>query len=271
MADIDADRVEAFLGIRKERVRQLIDSQGDTDILDVMQMEKLMEQNWTAEQIEKLAEIDIDRNQLDLAVEHMTIQKLLNRISKYAGCEYGTGCSAARERLRTVKQTYLDYLNMRKIFGYDMSNTVYMFSRYLNAAHATMVNEFNKIEADKRLLEVAVKDPLIKKHYRRLRKRFYYEDENFMIRPARNEEEIVMEGRILHHSLKNAAKDSYHLQGRAFDIIVKAYTPQEVAQYAQTLGIMGIIQYNGFVHVDSKTARYWARDNNGNVTVKESF
>lgn len=63
------------------------------------------------------------------------------------------------------------------------------------------------------------------------------------------------------------AKASYHLQGRAFDIVVKGHTPQEVAGYAQTLGILGIIQYNGFVHVDSRSTRYWARDNNGNVTV----
>ena len=67
------------------------------------------------------------------------------------------------------------------------------------------------------------------------------------------------------------AKNSYHLQGSAFDIVVKGHTPLEVARYAQTLGIQGIIQYNGFVHVDSRTARYWARDNNGKVTVKKSF
>lgn len=197
--DVDANRVEAFLGIRKERVKQLIDSQGDIDILDVMQMEKLTGQNWTGEQIEQLAEIDIDRNQIELAMEHMTVQKLLNRISKYAGCGYGTMCSTARERLRQVKQTYFDYLTMRKALGYDMNNTVYLVPRNLSAAHAVMVHEFNKKEADRRLMEVAVKYPLIKKHYRRLRKRFYYEDGNFLIRPARNAEEIIMEGRILHH------------------------------------------------------------------------
>lgn len=59
------------------------------------------------------------------------------------------------------------------------------------------------------------------------------------------------------------AKSSYHLQGRAFDIVVKGHTPLEVAQYAQTLGILGIIQYNGFVHADSRTEKYWARDDNG--------
>ena len=227
VADIDADRVEAFLGIRKERVRQLIESQGDTDILDVMQMEKLMGQNWTAEQIEQLAEIDIDRNQLDLAVEHMTIQKLLNRISKYAGCEYGTGCSTARERLRTVKQTYFDYLNMRKVLGYDMSNTVYLFPRYLNTAHTTMVNEFNKKEADKRLMEVAVKYPLIKKHYRRLRNKFYYEDESFMIRPARNAEEIVMEGRILHHCVGGDTYLGRHNKETSIILFLRTVEEQE--------------------------------------------
>ncbi len=57
------------------------------------------------------------------------------------------------------------------------------------------------------------------------------------------------------------AKASYHLQGRAFDVVVEGHTPQEVARYAQMLGIPGIIQYNGFVHVDSRESRYWARDN----------
>lgn len=67
------------------------------------------------------------------------------------------------------------------------------------------------------------------------------------------------------------AKSSYHMQGRAFDIVVEGHTPLEVAQYAQTLGITGIIQYNGFVHVDSRHTKYWARNNNGTVTIKSNF
>lgn len=67
------------------------------------------------------------------------------------------------------------------------------------------------------------------------------------------------------------AKSSYHMKGRAFDIVVKGHTPLEVARYAQSLGIPGIIQYNGFVHVDSRPVRYWARNNAGKVTVRSSF
>lgn len=67
------------------------------------------------------------------------------------------------------------------------------------------------------------------------------------------------------------AKASYHMKGQAFDIVVEGHTPLEVAQYAQTLDINGIIQYNGFVHVDSRPSRYWARNDNGKVTEKNRF
>ncbi|MCM1155545.1 MAG: D-Ala-D-Ala carboxypeptidase family metallohydrolase [Roseburia sp.] len=69
---------------------------------------------------------------------------------------------------------------------------------------------------------------------------------------------------------KGAAK-SYHLTGQAFDIVVKGHTPLEVAQYAQTIDIKGIIQYNTFVHVDSRSTRYWARNDDGNITPKQFF
>lgn len=74
-----------------------------------------------------------------------------------------------------------------------------------------------------------------------------------------------------HNTEVGGAKASYHMQGRAFDIVVEGHTPLEVAQFAQTLNINGIIQYNTFVHVDSRPTKYWARDNNGTVTTKSSF
>ena len=78
--------------------------------------------------------------------------------------------------------------------------------------------------------------------------------------------------RTLEYNTKiGGAANSYHCRGRAFDIVVKGHTPAEVARYAQTLGILGIIQYNGFVHVDSRKTRYWALDNNGKVAVKNNF
>lgn len=67
------------------------------------------------------------------------------------------------------------------------------------------------------------------------------------------------------------AKSSYHLNGQAFDIVVKGHTPNEIAQYAQTLDIPGIIQYDAFVHLDSREKKYWAQNDNGKVTVVSGF
>lgn len=67
------------------------------------------------------------------------------------------------------------------------------------------------------------------------------------------------------------AKFSYHMKGQAFDIVVQGRTPLEVARFAQTLSIPGIIQYNTFVHVDSRPTKYWARNDNGKVTAKSGF
>lgn len=67
------------------------------------------------------------------------------------------------------------------------------------------------------------------------------------------------------------AKNSYHCKGQAFDISIKGFTPLEVARYAQSLGITGIIQYNTFVHVDSRPTKYWARNDNGQIFIKNSF
>lgn len=66
------------------------------------------------------------------------------------------------------------------------------------------------------------------------------------------------------------AKESYHMKGQAFDIVVKGHTPLEVARYAQSLGIRGIIQYGSFVHVDSRPVRYWAV-NHGTAKAVSSF
>lgn len=67
------------------------------------------------------------------------------------------------------------------------------------------------------------------------------------------------------------AKNSYHVKGQAFDIVVKGVTPSDVSKYAQQIGIPGIIQYNTFTHVDSRSGKYYARNNNGKVTKLNSF
>ncbi len=221
IADEDASRPEQFLGIRKERVKQLIRKKGDAQLLKVMQMEKRLKQTWTDEQIEHLAETGMDQTRVKLATRYMTLQKLLNRIEKYAGCEYGTRCSSASEKIKHTATTYTDYLSMRTNLGYDLNNTVYQQPRNLETAHTKMVIETNKEEQDKHLKEVAEKYPMIRSAYRKLRNKYFYEDDNYIIRPARSAEEIVMEGRLLHHCVGGATYLRRHNTGQSYILMLR--------------------------------------------------
>ena len=80
--------------------------------------------------------------------------------------------------------------------------------------------------------------------------------------------------RTLSHNSKpsvGGSKNSLHLRGRAFDIYVKGVSQNEVAKYAVSIGIPGVIRYNGFVHIDSRCKTYRAINNNGKVTVVNGF
>ena len=227
VANVDARRPDEFLGIRKERVKQLIAWKGDIELLEVMQMERRMQKTWTSEQIEQLAEAGLKRGQIEQATEYMSVQQLLNRISKYAGCEFGTGCSYATERIRRTATTYTDYLSMRIELGYDLKNTVYQQPRNLRDAHIKMVMEMDKEKADERLREVKVKYSNIHHNYRKLRKKYFYEDEDYLIRPARSADEIVMEGRILHHCVGGDNYLRKHTDGTSYILMLRKKTEQE--------------------------------------------
>ena len=226
--DEHAKTPDTFLGIRKCRVHQLIEKQGNVDLLETMQVEYRMGATWTDEQLEHIAEAGLKRGQIEVATAYMSLQQLLNRIEKYAKCEWGTRCVNGEQRLKNITTTYMDYLNMRIALGYDLTNTVYQQPRDLSAAHAKMVAESSQKEADKRLNEVKERFPNIRKQYRKLRNRYYYEDERFLIRPARSAEEIVEEGRILHHCVGGDNYLRKHNEGESYILMLRQQEEPEI-------------------------------------------
>lgn len=240
-----ATRPDVFLGINKDKVKLLIDKKGNIKTLKILQMERHIEQNWTEEQIEELAEIDATQRDIEMVLSVMTLQKALNQIAKYAGCEFGTGCSSAVARIKHTATTYFDYLSMRAQLGYDMSNTVYQRPRNLEVAHNKMVAEIDKKQVDRRMLEVAERYPLIRKNYRKLRKRYFFEDENFIIRPARSAEEIVQEGRILHHCVGGDNYLKKHNEQKSIILFLRFKEEQETPYITVEIEGERIVQWYG--------------------------
>ena len=184
-------------------------------------MEKRQNQRWTDEQVEHLTETGLRGDQVELALKYMTMQKLLNRIERYAGCEYGSDCSRALAQIRHTATTYADYLHMRESLGYDLNNTVYQHPQNLAEEHMKMLMQADKEKEDKYLREVAEKYPNIRHDYKKLRKKYFYEDDRYIIRPARSAEEIVMEGRMLHHCVGGAGYLNKHNTGQTHILMLR--------------------------------------------------
>ena len=218
--DETATRPDEFLGIRKEKLKLLIKEKGDIGLLRVLQMEKRLMENWTDEQVQQLAETGLTYAEVALAKKYMTLQKFLNRIKKYACCDYG-GCSQSASRIRHTASIYADYLSMREDRGYDLTNTVYQFPHDLDEAHEKMVEEVNKEKLDKHQKDVAARFPNIRHSYRKLRNKYYYEDDTYIIRPAKSAEEIVTEGRVLHHCVGGDNYLRKHDRGETYILFLR--------------------------------------------------
>lgn len=158
-----------------------------------------------------LAESQVRQSDLKEILKYTTVAKFMHRIELYSGCEIPDTmrepmCGRAAGAVSGVTRTYVDYLHMRIQRGYDLHNQIFLFPRDLRLAHDQMVIETNAEEIRKREQAVSEKYPDIRKNYRGLRNQYIYEDEDYLIRPARSAEEIVAEGRILHHCVGG---DSY--------------------------------------------------------------
>ena len=52
------------------------------------------------------------------------------------------------------------------------------------------------------------------------------------------------------------ATNSYHVKGQAIDFNITGITPNEIAKFCEKMNLNGIIQYNNFVHIDSRPTKY---------------
>lgn len=222
--DKDAESPDKFLGINKTHVKRIVKEHGNTLLIRAAKTEKELHAQWTDEQISQLAETNIRKSDMENLLKHMTITKLLNRIRKYAKCGYaverGEKITIQTDIVRTAG-IYVDYIKMREDLGYDLNNLIYQYPRDLFQAHEKMVLEANEKELDKKLIEAERNYPSIKKQYRKLRRRLHYQDENYLIRPAKSATEIVIEGRLQHHCVGGNNYLSKHDKGISYILLLR--------------------------------------------------
>lgn len=192
----------------KQQINRLVAHKGDPILLEIMQDEKRTGQKYTPEQelfLKRMYGTYDGKKRVGILLHYMTLQQAMNRIEKYRKQEGKTEFGILME--------YTDYLNMREELGYDMDNEVYRHPKNLKQKHDQMVKERNERRDELHAAKMMKKYPDIEKRYKKLCKKYEYEAEGYFIRPAKNAEEIINEGRTLHHCVGGENYLSKHNKG----------------------------------------------------------
>lgn len=236
---------EGLLGIYKHRIRILGKKHGSRALWDVLRLERTEGHRWKEEECFLLEKLKPDTGKLSIALRYMSVRQLLNRIEKYAGCKLDMECSNAVHRIQHTVVTYLDYLEMRSILGYDLNNSIYAYPRDLEDAHGKMVIETNEKEMDKRIREVEERFTQIPKKYKALKKIYEWENGEYFIRPAETAREIVLEGRTLHHCVGGDNYLKSHNEGRSYILFLRHVETPEIPYYTIEIREDTILQWYG--------------------------
>ena len=200
---------------KKENVNKVIKAAGDINLLMMLQFEEKEGYVWKTEQEEWIADI-IDREmkkRIKHLLKYMTLQQLINRTEKYARQKYGEKYRTVHNWKEHVVQEYDDYLCMRETLGYDMTNSVFVYPRDLELVHDQMVEESNARQDELYVKKKNKEFPDIAKRYESLCKKYQAITEGYIIRPAKDAGEIIMEGRRLHHCVGGNNYLSKHNKG----------------------------------------------------------
>lgn len=220
------------------QVKKLIKKKGDTRFLEVLLYEKKYKFQWTPEQEEFVCDMchHAQKDNMNVCLTYMSVQKLTNRIKRYQG-EY--------KHERSAVSHYADYLNMRRDLGYDMTNEVFLFPNSLKEKHDQMVKETNAVKDKAYEAKKNREYPKIKDDYEKWDKLYHYEDDEYVIRPAKDAAEIVREGRTLHHCVGGDNYLSKHNSGRTTILFLRRVREPEQPYYTIEIKENEILQWYG--------------------------
>lgn len=175
-------------GNRTARMKQV---DGGLNTLEWLQYEQ---ENGIRISQESLQYLSDKKVEMDDCKEILKELKSVNRMVNYMKKQ-----KVAPSRL---VQMWRDYLRMAEAEGYDTTDDIVRLPKDLKARHDALVDAINeRTNAEKMEKEKEKHAALNKKIWEHLpeAKRYFWEDEKYMIIPAGRCEELIEEGRTLHH------------------------------------------------------------------------
>ena len=186
---------QEVLGINGDRVNRLKNLNGGEITLEWLQYEEETGIKIRQRTLERLEDKGINRRDLDTVLQcGVTPERALNYIEKQTRAQSDT------------MTEWRDYLKMAREEHLDVHDDIVRMPRELHRRHNELVELRSKKEDEKKLKEYRKYDRQIRKRLKEV-KIYLWEDKNYMIVPAAKCEELMREGRALHHCV--GANDTY--------------------------------------------------------------
>lgn len=192
-------RLSELLRLDGNRANRMKELNGGLDMLSWLQYEAAAGVKISGESLEFLGKKKVSP---DDCKEILTELRSVNRMVNYM----------KKQKIAPGKlvQTWRDYLRMAQEEGYDTTDDIVRLPKDLKARHDELVEIRNarRDEAERKRNAAKYKalDKQIMEHMTEVKK-YFYEDDMYMIIPAGTCEELMEEGRTLHHCV--GASDTY--------------------------------------------------------------
>ena len=230
-----------ILRITRQELKYLTDysaKKSDIRILDMIYFAK--RHNITINQFDKLEPLygSYEENNIEYLLRFQSMEKLWNYLNKQI-VHYQSFSSLLRE--------YSDYLREREAQGDDLSNPIYLRPRDLNETYTRVRIETEQKKDKKYIEKMEEQYPDIKKRASKIPKKYIWQQSGLIIRPAMSAEEIVLEGRILHHCVgsdRQRYMDNYN-KGKAWIFVIRHTDEADIPFVTVEIKDNEIIQWYG--------------------------
>lgn len=215
----NAETPAEFLGVKPRELRMLQEANAYSwERIKALGSYRRQKGKSTLEDCLLFAQIQMDGNKQKMLLKRMrehgvSIGRLLQYMDKHC---------VKKRTIRSAMDAYVDYLVAAEGVGLDLNNPIFLMPRDFEEKHdqvtaawsAVLAERRRKAEAERRAAVAEERKKQLERFRGRVKslaRRYTYTDGELLVRPAVNAEEIVREGKLLHHCVGGYA--DRHISG----------------------------------------------------------
>lgn len=185
-----------MLGIKKERLKALLKAD-NLKMWEWFKWEKETGNRLKPEEMEWIEKKHVEKRMLREIIKRMSLKKVINYITKQT---HSGNC----EKVWQMLDLYNDYIRMAERLDYDTYDEIVYKPKNIRIAHEKLVEESEKKDAEESAKEVYKEYKDIKQKLQKAKKRYEYSNEKYMLKMPDCIEDILIEGRTLHHCVSSS-------------------------------------------------------------------